>query len=261
MLTTGETFVNLFYKVANVRGDIEYIHLATFPKLTTLEDNLNDGANSILYIKYKEFMGGANQEVAVDKDSFTIYTSTRLVGHEDAKVGREEFTIEALTKIPGIRFFSTSTNSFVDKPEINLYPNRNSPTGFSDFVNLYRKTLFNREPTNEELKKMFEMYAGNAYIVVSFMPKGINKGVEKNSQLQIIPLKAKQRPFKEVVKIIHDFRRAKDRDKKAPEYSVIKSLFSGSQVLDLLILLAEKRPDLYTKLFEPNDDILDAQNK
>lgn len=258
-LQRGQVFVNLFYKVKNVEDNFEYIHLATFPKLTTLETNIKEGVESTLYKNYSAFISGNLQELTVNKDAFKIHTSTRLVSHEKAKTNRKEFTIKEISKIPGIRFFNINKNQFQHKPEIALFPNRNSPTAFSDFVNTYRKTLFGRDLTNDQLRKMFNMYAGKAYIVVSFMDQGINKGNDRNSQLQIVHLKSKQRPLKEVIEIIHKFRRSKDTDKKNKEYAEIKSLFSGSQVLDLLILLAEKRPELYIKLFEPTKDIIEAQ--
>ncbi len=267
-LKNGQVFTNLFYKVKAKSGNDVYVHLATFPTLDTVEKSIVGGKTSKMYKDFQNFTSGTKEEFVIDKNKFQVHTSTRLVPWEKAGAARKQFTLEELSTLPGIRFLDITNGSFSKEPVYHLFPN--DATNKEAFKEYYRRTTFGEPITEEDLEKLFDKYKGKVFVALSFMEQGFNKGTNKNSQVQLVALKSGTRTLDEVRQIITGGTKEQPKsirtmildkgniDEKNWAEAKKNSLFNANQVLDMLIELAVKNPELYNSLIVENEKKLNT---
>jgi hypothetical protein len=267
-LKNGQVFTNLFYKIKAKSGNDVYIHLLTFPTLDTIEKNIVGGKDSTMYKNYQAFASGNKAEFIINKDKLKVYTSTRLIKWETAGATRKEFSLEELATLPGLRFLDITKGSFSKEPIYHLFPN--DATNKEAFKEYYRRTTFGEPISEADLDKLFDKYKGKVFVAVSFMEQGFNKGTNKNSQVQLVALKSGTRSLDEVRKIISGGIPGQPKsirsmildktnvDQKNQAEATKNSLFNGNQVLDMLIELAIKNPELYNLLLIENEKKLNG---
>jgi len=123
--------------------------------------------------------------------------------------------------------------------------------------------------SEETLKGMHKVMAGKPYIVTSF--------VDDVTQGEIISLYSKTRTFEEIRKALNDpyglgpgkaksvKTILKSNDSKSPEakkaHIFTETLFSGNQILDMLVGLAIDQPALFKKFFVDGKALLDQTAK
>lgn len=268
LLTENTVYVNLFYKIKDSKGNDVFIHLSTFPKLETLERSIKGGVNSKMYKNYKTFLSSKDDELIADMSKLKVYTSTRLIKAGKAGTARQEFTLNDLAKIPGLRFLDTTANTFSKTPVYQLFPN--DAANKESFKSYYRKITFGAPITEAKLDELFDKYKGKVFVAVSFMQQGFNRGTNTDSQVQIIALKSKTRSVAEVKEIIvgggidqPNSIRQMILKKERLDWILAKknSLFNGSQILDLLVDLAINNTGLYESLIIQNESILQKLSK
>ncbi|MGV8961980.1 MAG: hypothetical protein ACOH2V_01185 [Candidatus Saccharimonadaceae bacterium] len=268
LLENNVSYANLFYKVKDSTGTTVYIHLATLPKLETVEKAITGGTKSVMHKNYSNFLTGVGKEIVIDPKNFDVHTSTRLVKSGKLENGiwvkddtkRKEFTLQEIQDIPGLRFFDITTAKFVNKATYFLFPNNEK-----EFRILYDKFSFDGKIDDVKLHDLFLKYKGKAFSAISFIQKGANIGSAMDSQVKLILLKSKQRALKEIREIIGGSKTEgisiretilhADPAIKAKGAMLRNSLFNGNQVLDLMINLAVKRGDLFEAL------IVDSQTR
>lgn len=264
-LTTGQPFYNLFLKVTNEDGTDYYIHLATFPLLETVKTWFDKDIDS--YNKYKDYLDSLEDELEVKKETLKIRTSTRLVKSETPV----RYTLEQLSKIKGLYFLDDKDN-FTKTPTVKIYPSGNN--GFEEFKKLYAKTTFGDPISEEKLKEMyygkidpvtkthkFSGYKGKPYIAVTFL--------KDMSQVQYVLLKHDTRTLSEIEQLVKKPLEGSNLSAKQlildkqgeSAKEVTDTLFNGNQVLNMLISLAVKKPELFNKFFEDGQSILDETRK
>lgn len=266
------SYANLFYKVMDSNGDEMYIHLATLPALGTVEKAITGGQKSAMYQNYKTFLEGTGKELPIDIKDFDIHTSTRLVKSgkwengvwvkDDAK--RQEFTMNDLAAIPGLRFFDRTANKFTVEPKYFLFPNDEK-----EFNQVYKSFSFKGQIDANKLHEMFLKYKGKGYAIISFIRKGPNSGGREDSQSKLIILKSKKKSLFEVRDIIigakpgtvslREMLLGPDKATLGKRGKALKNtLFNGSQIVDLLVNLAVKKPDLFEALLVSSQKSLEG---
>jgi hypothetical protein len=100
-LSDKEIYVNVYLKLT-VGSEVYYLQLLTAPNKTTIAEYF--GADSELFIKYNDLLN--NNEIIekpISSSLLTMNTSTRFL--KRAEGDKEVLTLEALNKIPGIKFW------------------------------------------------------------------------------------------------------------------------------------------------------------
>jgi len=206
LLTSKEVYTNIFYKVKDSKGDFFYIHLLTFPKLSTLAEHIQGGVESSLYKNFVKFLSSPNNEIEVSPNSLEVHTSTRLINHKKAGASRQEFTLDELSTIPGLRFYNPyASEKFSKKPSYIRFPGKGEINAFERFKKIYELVYFKKPISEDTLKELFNKYAGKVASIVTFV-KSTNSSGNYQSQLQIIPLKSRARPLREVIRIIEAYK-------------------------------------------------------
>lgn len=228
-------FANLYLKLTH-NGNEYYLHLAAAASVDMVKAKF--GENSETYNRFVAFMDGDNDELQLDRKVIETFTSTRFVKQKVKFADAEKYTLSDLSTIPGLKFYNLKTGKTSDSPNgmYDLFP-----IDKAAFDALYGKTRFGEAISQERLDEMFAKYKGKPYVAVTFIDE-IGGG---DSQVKIIPLYSKTRKFADLVGLAEKARQ--DILKKVGS-NVDATLFSGSQVLDLLINLAVNRPQLFAKL-------------
>lgn len=279
-LNNKSKYINLSIKLTNTKdtGEEYYLHLGTFPDIDTLTKFATDNNNKKLTSLYKGLLDvltlKGNKKfmvLPVKRENLLLFTSTRLYKDVNNPIKNIEDinTFERLISLPGLKFFN-SNNEEVNKPMVLFFP----PT-FDKFKELYKGINFasplqpDGSPMSEEqLKELFEGPPGKPhlgkrnkpYIAVSY----IYGEEQTTSSIRFLPLHSRKRTWKEILSIIEegDFLRkgAEAGEKRrnalteaekqraiqeADNISVITdTLFSGNDIINLLVDLAEKAPEL-----------------
>lgn len=248
-LKTQDKYLNLFVKIKSNNTGKEYnIQLGTFPKLETVQEWFGKNSNS--FEKYKDFIKNGDDEIEIDPNKIEVRTSTRLLKFKD----NPNWTLKELgTNFRGLTFWDSNWYKS-NKPVVRLFPNT-----FEEFKKLYEKTTFGTKLEDTEISNLFygkfdkdgnrlsPGYKGKPYVAVSF--------INDISQVQFLLLKSKTRSIEEIDKIIKE-------SPKNEEFETLRdTLFSGNQVLNMLISLAVKKPDLFNKFFETGSKVLEETKK
>ena len=265
-LATGDKYLNLFAKIEINPDNFHYVHLATMPKIETVQKFYDQYVtkNSKSAKAYSDFITNGGDEYEIDIKQLDIKTSTRAL-----KTKVTENTLSNLQNIPGLRFFNGT--KFTKTPSYNLFPT--GEAGFNEFKNIYKRHTFGNQISDEKLKEMYfgriredgsktPGYKGKPYVIVSF--------VEDFSQAQVLLLRSKARSLKDITESLKNPfnltspKSAKQIIKTSKEGSYERkrlhgftdTLFSGSQVLDMLIDLAVDKPELFNSFFKTGAEAL-----
>lgn len=263
-------YFNLFLKVNINKDTVYYVHLAQLSETETVKNWFGKDSNSNK--QFEKFIASDITEIPIKSEQIEVRTSTRLVRDEKRKTVH---TLKDLTKIPGLLFHNGS--KFDVTPVYNIFPTGDA--GFEQFKKIYRQFTFGKEiPATEEDKVKSDFtgptlhdlyygrtvngnnipgYKGKPYAVISF--------VNNPSQAQIILLKSKTRSFDDIIKTIKNPYNSKEpvsaskliKQRDPDIHAFTDTLFSGSQILDLLISLAVDEPALFDKFFKNGTDILE----
>ena len=268
-LKNGSKYITLSVKLS-YEGQEYFLHLGTFPDTKTLEGFANTYKNTKLAGLYQNLQGmleipEGQTHTSIEigkadvKERMLQFTSTRLYKKEpETKAEREVIeniknlnTFERIVELPGINFYGWN-NSKVDKPFVMFFPGK-----LEDFKRLYKSTTFGDQLSDEQLENLYKKKRNKPYIAVSF--------IDSPSSIKFLPLISKKRSWKEVTDIVvkgnllnklaklsSDMKKAKDgsadHSKAKAEMekitAITDSLFSGNDILDLLISTAQNRPDL-----------------
>lgn len=264
-LETGDPVLNMFLKVELNDSEFYYIHLATLPNKTTVSKffGTHFGASNKSSKAYTEFLKSDQSEWKLNAKQVRIMTSTRMIKNNT------KHTLEGLSKMPGLKFFNGS--SFTNTIYYNLFPT--GADGFDAFKAIYKRSTFGSEISDEKLKEMYfgtvkngkrtPGYQGKPYAVVSM--------TANLSHSQVVLLRSETRGFDEILKVLKNPFNLKSPKsaKQLIQYATKGSeeakrihnftdtLFSGSQVLDMLLDLAIEKPELFNKFFLDGTKVLE----
>ena len=254
-LQTGDDYYNLMLKVTD--GTKTYfIQLATLPLINTINKWFENDKESIN--KYNEFLNQVEDEVKIDPKGLILRTSTRLLKSDSSPV---KYSLSELSRFKGL-IFVDGENKYHKTPVIRTFPNN-----FDKFVEEYNKVKFGEPISDEKLREMFygkdgkSGYKGKQYIAITF--------IKSPSQVQYILLKSESRTLKEIEDTIKNplnltgdkmsaksLLMSRSKDEMREVFAVTETLFNGNQVLDMLIKLAIKNPDLFNDFVESGNTLI-----
>ena len=162
----------------------------------------------------------------------------------------------------GLKFYSD--RGFVKTPTYFLFPSldiEGENTNFDNFKKLWLRHSFNRNLNDDKLRKMHKKMAGKPYAVVSF--------VKSSKDGEIVLLKSKTRSFKEIRDILKNPYNSKIPKSmkqhilsatEKPDQDKLRrftgNLFSGNQVLDMIVDLVINNKSLFNSFFITGEEIL-----
>ncbi len=254
-LEDGDDYYNLMLKVSN--GSKEYyVQLATFPLLNTVNTWFEKDKES--RDKFENFINSIDDEVEIDPTKINVKTSTRLVKSDDNPV---KYSLEELSKFKGLLFLDGT--EYVKKPAIKIFPNT-----FEKFKQKYAEITFGEPISEEKLKELFygkgtnSGYKGKPYVAVTF--------IKDKSHVQYVLLKSNTKTIKQIQETIRNplglktpiSARQLILSKRQDEvFPVTETLFNANQVLDMLVRMAVKQPQLFREFFKTGKQLIQESNK
>ena len=269
-LQNGSPFLNLYLKL-KINEESEqyyYVHLGTLPNPSTATEFFKSrvGNNNLSGPAYSNFITELDSEVVSSSDKFEIKTGTRTVKRDpedkEDKSKVVKNTLKILQGMKGLKFYSD--RGFVKTPTYFLFPSldiEGENTNFDNFKKLWLRHSFNRNLNDDKLRKMHKKMAGKPYAVVSF--------VKSSKDGEIVLLKSKTRSFKEIRDILKNPYNSKIPKSmkqhilsatEKPDQDKLRrftgNLFSGNQVLDMIVDLVINNKSLFNSFFITGEEIL-----
>ena len=246
-LLPGEAFINLSLKV-EYDGAIHYITLANIGKneSTTYEFGKNSKkAYDDKIVEINTFFESNPDEKIIeigspiDFNSIEIKTSTRLIKQDQNGVKNTKKT--TLANIAN-QFPGSEVESEDGSPKIFFYPSQPNYEAFKSLINSFS---FGEKRTEDQIKALYNKYAGKPYIKLSFF-NDFEGSKTKDIQTKLIPVFVESRSAlsvkAEVEKLYVDHNDAKSEAEKnktkisknaANRFSKeFNSMISPTQVLD-----------------------------
>jgi len=267
-LKFNDAYPNLYLKVTT-KNKTYYLHLGTLPALETVKSSFGPYSETNKY--YEEYLKDSiDEDIIIPDEKVGFFTNTRLLYHKDDKGNRIKIqninskelkdlsnkgtSLEnLLEKFPGLTFFDGK--NFSSEPTIKLYPNT-----LKEYIQIFKNVVFNGEvQTDEVLEARFRLDSGKPYVSVSY--------VQSKNQVRHIKLISSNKKISQLKEL---FRNPFNRENSENLSKIIKSsaaekpialkigesMFSGSQVLDMLINLAVDKPELFKQFFNKGEEFL-----
>lgn len=248
-LTNADPFINLSLKIT-YDGKSHYLTLANISKNGNSNFEFGEKTGKAYTDKIKELTEyfKANPEtsiVEVGKPlTFTdvkLITNTRLVKFKDSNgknINSKTYLDEITNTFPG-----TLVKSEGGVPTIFFYPSEPNYEAFKSLINSFS---YGTPRTEEQIKKLYEKYAGKPYIKLSYK-NDFEGGVGKDIQTKLIPVFVESRTIEQVKQEAKEIYGDGNQsfDKKA-----FNALASPTQILDWLTKLIIEDKDLFDRLFD-----------
>lgn len=248
-LTNADPFINLSLKIT-YDGKSHYLTLANISKNGNDNFEFGEKTGEAYTDKIKEltkyFKTNADVHIVeIGKPlTFTdvkLITNTRLVKFKDSNgknINSKTYLTEITNTFPG-----TLVKSEGGTPTIFFYPSEPNYAAFKSLINSFN---YGTPRTDEQIKKLYEKYAGKPYIKLSYK-NDFEGGVGKDIQTKLIPVFVESRTIEQVKQEAKEIYADgnKSFDKKA-----FNALASPTQILDWLTKLIIEDKGLFDKLFD-----------
>lgn len=273
-LAPGSQYMNYSVKLI-YNKQVYYLHLGTFAAKSTL-DAFADANNNVklkaAYNKLSDLLaledGDSFKEIEAKPNRFANYTSTRLYQDDSLNIDpRTQNTISRIVNLPGVNFYQWGMEKATE-PTVMLYPDK-----LEDFIALYRMTTFGKsllatKEGQDKVEALWSKRRNKPFIAVSF--------IDKVESIKFIPLWSKKRSFESIenriVKedllgkvfaqssIFHSSPDKSDAKLAAQEElakltAVTDSFFSSHDILELLIDMAQNKPELFKKFIQDGEEV------